>query len=60
MGWESIVIASTWLIARLLILWKGLTRHLEGLFELIHHIRVSALHALATIIYSFDPLYVKW
>ena len=29
MGQESIVIALTWLIARLLTLWKGLIRHLE-------------------------------
>ena len=29
MGQESIVIALTWSIARLLTLWKGLTLHLE-------------------------------
>ncbi len=38
MEWDSIVIASTWSIARLWILWKGLIGHLEFLFELIYHI----------------------
>ncbi len=38
MEWDSIVIASTWLIARLWILWKGLIGQLEFSFELIYHI----------------------
>ena len=37
MGWESIVIALMWLIARLSNLWKGSTGHLEILFELMDH-----------------------